>query len=75
MSKIFKLILTLLLTIIFIKSANCNPVMGFVKAARTQIGKTVLYDPSYQILAYPNGDLAIDRGVCTDVILRAMRCF
>ncbi|MBF0546878.1 MAG: DUF1287 domain-containing protein [Candidatus Riflebacteria bacterium] len=38
-----------------------------------QIGKTILYDPKYQIISYPNGDLPMDRGVCTDVLVRAFR--
>ena len=42
-------------------------------AAREQVGKTILYDPSYKGLAYPNGDVPIDRGVCSDVVIRAMR--
>ena len=33
----------------------------------------VIYDGRYQLLAYPNGDVAKDRGVCTDVIIRAYR--
>ena len=33
----------------------------------------VQYDPSYVRLDYPNGDVAADRGVCTDVIIRAYR--
>ena len=41
--------------------------------ARSQIGKTVRYDPEYRSLDYPNGDVPIDRGVCTDVVIRAMR--
>lgn len=45
----------------------------FVEAARKQIGKTLLYDPSYQVIDYPNGDVPIDRGVCTDVVIRALR--
>lgn len=44
-----------------------------VAAARNQIGTTVLYDPSYQALKYPNGDVDGDRGVCTDVVIRALR--
>lgn len=44
-----------------------------VEAARTQIGVTVLYDPSYVKLGYPGGDVPQDRGVCTDVIVRAYR--
>jgi len=44
-----------------------------VAAARTQIGMTVHYDGSYQRIAYPNGDVPLDRGVCTDVVIRAYR--
>ncbi|MEM9478292.1 MAG: DUF1287 domain-containing protein [Verrucomicrobiota bacterium] len=44
-----------------------------VEAARTQIGKTVFYDPSYQSLDYPSGDIPIENGVCTDVVIRALR--
>jgi uncharacterized protein len=44
-----------------------------VSAARAQVGKTLRYDPSYQILDYPNGDVDIAAGVCTDVVIRALR--
>lgn len=44
-----------------------------VRAARSQIGQTVSYDPAYRRLGYPNGDVAGDRGVCTDVVIRALR--
>ncbi|WP_394800542.1 DUF1287 domain-containing protein [Aestuariivivens insulae] len=33
----------------------------------------VTYDPSYFSIAYPNGDVPSDKGVCTDVIIRAYR--
>jgi len=49
------------------------PSPPIVAAARDQIGKTVRYDPSYVGLEYPMGDVPIDRGVCTDVIIRALR--
>ena len=42
-------------------------------AARSQIGKTVNYDPGYRALSYPNGDVPIEGGVCTDVIVRSLR--
>ncbi len=42
-------------------------------AARQQVGVTVIYDGSYRVLAYPGGDVPIERGVCTDVIVRALR--
>jgi uncharacterized protein len=46
---------------------------SIVNAARWQIGKTISYDPSYQKLNYPGGDVPIKQGVCTDVIIRALR--
>ncbi|MBN2349875.1 MAG: DUF1287 domain-containing protein [Bacteroidales bacterium] len=33
----------------------------------------VLYDPAYFRIDYPNGDVPANRGVCTDVIIRAYR--
>lgn len=44
-----------------------------VAAARSQIGVTVHYDPSYARIAYPMGDVPADRGVCADVLVRAFR--
>ncbi|MBI1404874.1 MAG: DUF1287 domain-containing protein [Caulobacter sp.] len=44
-----------------------------VAAARGQIGRTVTYDPAYRRLDYPGGDVPIDRGVCSDVVIRAYR--
>ena len=41
--------------------------------ARKQIGVTVTYDPDYSVLPYPGGDVPIERGVCTDVVIRALR--
>jgi uncharacterized protein YijF (DUF1287 family) len=42
-------------------------------AARDQVGVTVTYDPTYVALAFPGGDIPRDRGVCTDVVVRALR--
>lgn len=44
-----------------------------VADARGQIGKTLHYDPAYTRLAYPMGDVPIVKGVCTDVVIRALR--
>src|SRR6185503_15331399 len=38
-----------------------------------QVGVTVRYDPSYRQLDYPGGDVPRDRGVCSDVVVRAFR--
>lgn len=44
-----------------------------VKGVNRQIGKTLFYDSSYKKLDYPGGDVSIIRGVCTDVVVRALR--
>ena len=33
----------------------------------------VKYDPAYYSIPYPNGDVPAERGVCTDVVIRAYR--
>jgi uncharacterized protein len=47
--------------------------LKLVKAARSQVGVTLHYDPNYSKLAYPKGDVDLSKGVCTDVIIRALR--
>mgnify|MGYP006196497725 FL=1 len=44
-----------------------------VTAAREQVGVTLSYDPAYRRLSYPNGDVPLNTGVCTDVVIRALR--
>jgi uncharacterized protein len=46
---------------------------ALIAAARRQIGVTVAYAPGYAAIAYPAGDVPRDRGVCTDVVIRAYR--
>ncbi len=41
--------------------------------AKKQIGITTSYDPAYRKLDFPRGDVPIETGVCTDVIVRAYR--
>ncbi|HOT27370.1 MAG TPA: DUF1287 domain-containing protein [Candidatus Ozemobacteraceae bacterium] len=45
----------------------------FLESAMLQTRLTLFYDPSYVKLPYPSGDVPIERGVCTDVIVRAFR--
>jgi uncharacterized protein len=52
-------------------SAQTPPAL--VIAARKQIGVTVRYDPTYTRIPYPGGDVPASRGVCTDVVIRALR--
>ncbi|KRA73936.1 hypothetical protein ASD89_10810 [Caulobacter sp. Root656] len=43
------------------------------QAARSQVGVTKDYDPSYRAIPYPNGDVLRSTGVCADVLIRAAR--
>lgn len=47
--------------------------LALIRAAEGQVGVTTLYDPAYVALEFPGGDVAPDRGVCTDVVIRALR--
>lgn len=43
------------------------------RAAEARTLKQVTYDPAYVRLAYPGGNPPDDRGVCSDVVIRAYR--
>lgn len=58
-------------SVIKVKKLIKAPVL--VLSARKQIGITVSYDPAYRKLAYPGGDVPQSTGVCTDVVIRALR--
>lgn len=45
----------------------------FLLGAVTQYGVTNDYNGAYKRISYPNGDVDISTGVCTDVIVRAFR--
>lgn len=44
-----------------------------IAGAIGQIGVTTIYDPAYVTIGYPGGDVPSERGVCTDVVVRAFR--
>ena len=44
-----------------------------LEGAYQQVGATTIYDSSYRRLAFPGGDIPMERGVCSDVIVRAYR--
>lgn len=46
---------------------------ALIASARARTLAPETYDGAYRVLAYPNGDVPADRGVCTDVIVRAYR--
>jgi uncharacterized protein YijF (DUF1287 family) len=45
----------------------------FCNAAVQLTKQAVVYDPTYFKITYPNGDIPSDKGVCTDVVIRAYR--
>ncbi|HUF62653.1 MAG TPA: DUF1287 domain-containing protein [Verrucomicrobiales bacterium] len=67
------MVMSLISGVLLVSAAERPNPAGIVDAARAQIGKTVRYDPGYRALDYPNGDVPIEMGVCTDVVVRALR--
>lgn len=61
------------LSLIFSTFSYAISANQLVKDARSQIGQTLTYDPAYTRLSYPMGDVPIQKGVCTDVVIRALR--
>jgi uncharacterized protein len=46
---------------------------SLVEAARARTQQREVYDGSYRVIPYPMGDVPNDRGVCTDLVIRAYR--
>jgi uncharacterized protein YijF (DUF1287 family) len=44
-----------------------------LEGAYQQVGITTIYDSGYRRIAFPGGDVPIERGVCSDVLVRAYR--
>jgi Uncharacterized protein conserved in bacteria len=54
--------------------ANASPALKLMlEAAIEQPNQTFYYDPAYVKIDYPGGDVPQERGVCTDVVIRAFR--
>ncbi len=54
-------------------SPNASPLERLNASAIEQTTLTTTYDPAYVKLDYPNGDVPIETGVCSDVVVRAFR--
>lgn len=66
--------------LIVVLALNCGFAIGqtnfYLQLADSALGLTkqnVRYDPAYRVINYPNGDVPADKGVCTDVVIRAYR--
>lgn len=54
-------------------SRQANYYQRLADSTLTLTKQYVRYDPAYVVIPYPNGDVPADRGVCTDVVIRAYR--
>ena len=52
---------------------NSPEIKKLLESAFKQIEITRNYDPNYVVIAYPNGDVPMETGVCSDVVIRAFR--
>jgi uncharacterized protein YijF (DUF1287 family) len=50
-----------------------KPLIKLVEGAIDETNYTTGYDPAYVAIDYPGGDVPLDSGVCTDVVIRAFR--
>ncbi len=74
MIKITKILLFSIYIFSYINSnAQSNFYSTLADSALTLTKQIVYYDPAYFTIKYPKGDVPSDRGVCTDVIIRAYR--
>lgn len=69
-----KSVITLCLVVSFFNISGQDNFSSNVSDAALELTKQhVQYDPQYFSIPYPNGDVPVNRGVCTDVIIRAYR--
>ncbi|MBP5993076.1 MAG: DUF1287 domain-containing protein [Acinetobacter sp.] len=69
----FSIFFILMMSLVINMQAFAIKSQQIVLDARQQIGQTLYYDPAYTTLKYPMGDVPMIKGVCTDVIIRALR--
>lgn len=73
MKKIF-LAICFFLALFFLPAAAQDGFYHRLSAAALELTRDrVTYDPTYYRIPYPGGDVPADRGVCTDVVVRAYR--
>ena len=67
----FTLLILLFLTVNAFGQSSSG--LKLSSAAIALTNQKVIYDPAYFSIPYPNGDVPLGKGVCTDVIIRAYR--
>ena len=67
------MLLFLLSVSILVADSFQNFGVKLAKAGESIVDPSIVYDPAYVRIPYPNGDVPAKTGVCTDVIIRAYR--
>ena len=71
--KKIRIIFILIFSVISISKGQITVYERLSDAAIELTKQNVTYDPGYFRMNYPNGDIPANKGVCTDVIIRAYR--
>jgi uncharacterized protein YijF (DUF1287 family) len=74
-TSMFRFIFALFLTLSAAAYAQepSESIRRMLQSAQEQIGTTLYYDSAYTAIPFPGGDVPRERGVCTDVVIRAYR--
>lgn len=67
------LLVAFLASLVALEAQQPDVATVVIAAAMEQTKQLVRYDGSYTRIPYPGGDVPADRGVCTDVVIRAYR--
>ena len=59
--------------VLWVTPAHADFAKELAKAAADRANHNVVYDPSYVSMPYPMGDVPANTGVCSDVVIRALR--
>lgn len=68
-----RIVSPLLLLFVLFSHGQETLTLSLSDAALGLTAQKVTYDPGYFSIDYPNGDIPSDKGVCTDVVIRAYR--
>jgi len=73
----FRLVVPVILVVgLLVPSAAADPASPrarVLERAREEVRRAVAYDPRWQRIAYPEGDVDPSVGVCTDLVIRSFR--
>jgi uncharacterized protein YijF (DUF1287 family) len=67
------LLVLMLLAALSVRADPPRDLERFLRGAEAQVGRTLRYDSAYRQLRYPGGDVPLETGVCSDVVVRAFR--